>query len=338
MRAARCWPSSSPSSCSATPRSVGSSGAIFMTLMTLPVTGLIALHALQQEKVLDGLTARARSRPARRRRARRPRVDPRATAGTAPGIRSAPPEHAGDGRERDRGARGRPGRVLGDLAQRAGGAAPRRQQPRPPRAGRDGRARRPGTGMPGGVAEPVPGGTAGADPTVPRQRRARRVPEAAEPPERCVRRGLRSRLDHGPHGGRHPRDGPRGLDRRRRRHRRPADARQAGGHAARPAPHHGRDPAPGRDRRADRALEPAHDGEPRPRAPSPARTVRPGDDRPRPLQAAQRLARPRDGRPCVAVLRAHAARLGTWTGSRCSVRRRGIRGDLPGRRVRRRRR
>ena len=33
------------------------SGAIFMTLMTLPVTGLIAFHALQQEKVLDGLTA-----------------------------------------------------------------------------------------------------------------------------------------------------------------------------------------------------------------------------------------------------------------------------------------
>ncbi len=66
------------------------SGAIFMTLMTLPVTGLIAFHALQQEKVLDGLTARARGRPARRRRARRPRVDPRATTGTAPGIRSAP--------------------------------------------------------------------------------------------------------------------------------------------------------------------------------------------------------------------------------------------------------
>ena len=36
-------------------------GAVFMTLMTLPVTGFIAVHALQQEKVLDGLTAQRES-------------------------------------------------------------------------------------------------------------------------------------------------------------------------------------------------------------------------------------------------------------------------------------
>jgi diguanylate cyclase (GGDEF)-like protein len=33
-------------------------GALVMTLMTIPVTGFIAVHALQQEKVLDALTAR----------------------------------------------------------------------------------------------------------------------------------------------------------------------------------------------------------------------------------------------------------------------------------------
>jgi diguanylate cyclase (GGDEF)-like protein len=33
-------------------------GALFMTLMTVPVTGFIAIHALQQGKVLDALTAR----------------------------------------------------------------------------------------------------------------------------------------------------------------------------------------------------------------------------------------------------------------------------------------
>jgi diguanylate cyclase (GGDEF)-like protein len=33
-------------------------GAVIMTLLTLPVTGLIAVHALQQEKVLDALTER----------------------------------------------------------------------------------------------------------------------------------------------------------------------------------------------------------------------------------------------------------------------------------------
>ena len=163
------------------------SGAIFMTLMTLPVTGLIAVHALQQEKVLDGLTAQ---REAALRDAVE-RADLESTRGQRQGqhqeFEARPAERAGDGRERDRGARGRPGRVLGDLARRAGGVAPRRQQPRPPRAGRDRRTRRPGAGLPGGVAEPVPGGAAGADPAVPRQRRARRVPEAAEPPERRVR-------------------------------------------------------------------------------------------------------------------------------------------------------
>lgn len=33
-------------------------GALFMTLMTIPVTGFIAVHALQQGKILDALTAR----------------------------------------------------------------------------------------------------------------------------------------------------------------------------------------------------------------------------------------------------------------------------------------
>ena len=244
-------------------RSAGSSGAIFMTLMTLPVTGLIAVHALQQEKVLDGLTAR---REAALRDAVE-RADLESTRGQRQGQHQefeARLLNALEMAENETEVLG----VVQDafsvtLPERSGRVAPRRQQPRPPRAGRDRRTRRPGAGLPGGVAEPVPGGAAGADPAVPRQRRARRVPEAAEPPERRVRRGLRARLDHGPHGRRHPRDRPGGLDRRRRRHRRPADARQAGGHAARPAAHHGRDPAPGRDRRAHRALEPPHDGEPR---------------------------------------------------------------------------
>ena len=197
-------------------------------------------------------------------------------------------------------------------ARRAGRAAARRQQPRAPRPhGRRRASRRRRAGMPGRLARALPRSTSRRRP----QRFADSEALDACPKLRGRRAGsllgrVRAGVDHGSDGRRHPHDRyarVRRLD--DARDRRPGDAREPGRGPARHAAGDGGDAAPGVDRRPHRAHQPAHASRTRSaslRASQP--DVRARDGRPRPLQGAQRHARPRGRRPRAADLRADAAR------------------------------